>query len=131
MHYSSSMTLGDLEKRVMDVFWQDGTVAALAVRDVLDRVNTSTKTTYAYNTILTVVTHLFEKKMLERTSLGKAFAYTARISKEEHVGRTSDELFLNMQKEYGALAVAHFARCLEQVDPKILEEAKRIIAEEN
>lgn len=125
------MTLGDLEKQVMEVFWAKEMTPPLAVRDVLDRINSATKTTYAYNTILTVVTHLFEKKMLERKSIGKAFAYTAALSKQAYVARTSDELFLNMQHEYGALAVAHFARCLEKVDPKLLEEAKRLIAQDN
>lgn len=125
------MTLGDLEKQVMEVFWTEDNASPLAVRDILDRVNSATKTTYAYNTILTVMTHLFEKKMLGRKSIGKAFAYTAVLSKQEYVARASNELFLQMQNEYGALAVAHFARCVEKIDPKLLEEAKRLIAQDS
>lgn len=123
------MTLGELEKRVMEVFWTTNTNAQLSVRDVLDAINSSNSTQYAYNTILTVITHLFEKKMLQRTPAGKAFTYTSICSKADFVAQTSTTLFSQMEKEYGALAVAHFVRYMEHVDPKILEEARKLIDE--
>ncbi|MCW1930052.1 MAG: BlaI/MecI/CopY family transcriptional regulator [Candidatus Kerfeldbacteria bacterium] len=124
------MTLGELEKRVMDIFWSAQSNASLSVRDVLDSINRESSDAYAYNTILTVITHLFEKKMLKRQPAGKAFTYTAACSKTDFVARTSSNLFSQMEKEYGALAVAHFVRYMENVDPKILEEARRLIEKE-
>lgn len=125
------MTLGDLEKKVMNVFWSSTTQQheLLSVRDVLERINRVTRAQYAYNTILTVVTHLFEKKLLKRATAGKAFVYSAAYSKTDFVQKTSTHVFAEMEKEYGALAVAHFVRYMENVDPKILEEARKLIAE--
>lgn len=121
------MNLGELEKRVMAVFWNSGESRPLSVREALERVNTTQRSSYAYNTILTVITHLFEKKLLKRRSSGKAFVYFPTCSKNDFIARTSSSLFSQMEKEYGALAVAHFVRYMDTVDPKILEEARKLI----
>jgi predicted transcriptional regulator len=72
--------LGELERAVMDVLWTAAprplsgreVVAALADRDL------------AYTTVLTVLTRLEKKRVVRRDSSGRAHAYSAAASREEH-----------------------------------------------
>lgn len=69
--------LGSLEARVMDVLWD--TTEALTVRDILQRLPDQ----LAYTTILTVVSHLFEKQWVERIMHRRAYLYRPAQTRAE------------------------------------------------
>lgn len=73
--------LGTLETRVMDVLWDSD--RALSVRDVVTQLPGD----YAYTTILTVVTHLYEKDWVSRERLGRAYLYRPAQSRAEATSR--------------------------------------------
>lgn len=114
------MHLGELEKKVMDVIWafHDDT---FTVRDIADRVDGD----YAYNTILTVMTHLYEKKLLKRRKKGRSCEYSVQVDRSAFVKRSSKALFDRMRNEFGHLAIAHFADLVDDIDPAVLREAKK------
>ena len=72
--------LGDLERAIMDVLWaQTGPRTAKAVCDALgDR-------TLAVTTVLTVLSRLERKGMVERRRDDRAHTYTATASRADHV----------------------------------------------
>lgn len=68
--------LGTLERDVMDVLWAR---ADLSVRDVQDQLNRP----IAYTTVMTTLDRLFKKGLLERRQVGRAFLYSASLSRTE------------------------------------------------
>lgn len=119
------MKLGELEKKVMEYAWARCASNDFVVRDIVDGLSTHHNQSYAYNTILTVITHLFDKGLLKRTEQGKTFSYSIRLSKEQFVARASRAVFNEMKKEYGTLAIAHFAQMIDEIDPKLLAAAEK------
>ncbi len=120
----NTVNLGALEQTIMHYLWEHNGGAALTVRDVLAGINAETTPGYAYNTILTVMTHLYDKGLLRRTKHGKVCLYSVAMSKDQFVAHTSRSFFNRMRKEYGSLALAHFASLLDTVDPRLLKKAQ-------
>ncbi|MBI2410972.1 MAG: BlaI/MecI/CopY family transcriptional regulator [Candidatus Kerfeldbacteria bacterium] len=121
------MKLGDLEKKVMNTIWNDLGGQSFSVRDIMDLLNYTAPKQYAYNTILTVITHLYQKDLLRREKSGKTFTYNAKLSRELFVAKASRAVFDQMRRDYGNLAIAHFAHIVEDIDPALLAEAQKEI----
>lgn len=117
------MKLGELEKDTMQIVWNTFPNTSFTVRDIVSTFAVQ-KRHYAYNTVLTVITHLFEKRLLRRKKDGKTFLYTAAMSQEVFLEKTSREFVKNMQKDFGDIAVAYFANVIEDIDPSVLKRAK-------
>ena len=66
--------LGTLERDVMDVLWAR---ADLSVRDVQLHLNRP----IAYTTVMTTLDRLFKKGLLERRQAGRAFLYSAALTR--------------------------------------------------
>jgi predicted transcriptional regulator len=118
------MSLGTLEQLVMDHIWKHYTDEPFTVRQVADTLTKECGTPYAYNTILTVMTHLFKKELLLRRKIGKTCVYRIAMTKNEFVATVSKQVFTNLKKQYGPLAIGHFANLLEKIDTKTLKSAR-------
>lgn len=69
--------LGDLERRVMDVVWDQQT--EVSVREVQATLGQP----LAYTTLMTTLDRLFKKGFLDRRKAGRAFVYGSRISRAQ------------------------------------------------
>lgn len=67
---------GTLERDVMNVLWTEGD---LAVRDVQARLARP----IAYTTVMTTLDRLFKKDVLVRRPSGRAFRYSAALTREK------------------------------------------------
>ena len=74
---------GDLEAVVMDHLWSR--TGSATVREILDELPVQRR--LAYNTVLTVVDHLFKKGWLRREPAGRAFRYAPVVSRDEYGAR--------------------------------------------
>ncbi|MFD7847148.1 BlaI/MecI/CopY family transcriptional regulator [Nocardia sp. NPDC004340] len=72
--------LGALESRVMAVLWDSS--EALSVHDVVDRLSDDQRVP-AYTTVLTVLTHLWEKQWLLREKVGRSYRYRPSRTRAE------------------------------------------------
>ncbi len=72
----SSRTLGDLEKSAMEQVWARG---ECTVRDLHESFGER----LAYTTLMTTLDRLHKKGLLDRRREGKAYVYSARLSREE------------------------------------------------
>ena len=72
---------GDLEAAIMDVVW--AAQAPLRVREVAVQLNRERP--LAFNTVQTVMEHLYHKGWLDRRKTGRAYLYTAVRSREDYV----------------------------------------------
>lgn len=125
-----AMKLGQLEQKTINHIWSQYPEGSFTVRDIVDDLH-NTGDEYAYNTILTVMTHLHRKKLLNRRKEGKTCTYTVRLTRNEFIAKTSQDFFKRMSTQYGSVAIAHFANLVEELDPKLLEQARRELEQAN
>ncbi len=78
MARKTSQTLTEGEQRIMNILWSDG---SLSVRQVCDILNEDKKV--AYTTVQTVLNVLERKKYVESVKDGKAYIYSAIVTKRD------------------------------------------------
>ena len=98
--------LGDLEAAVMDVMWRRKTPAT--VRDVLEQLNKRRQ--LAYTTVMTVMDNLFNKGLLARTMVGRAWLYEPVLTRAEYTA----QIMRNVLGSAGdrSAAMAHFVAAM-------------------
>jgi Predicted transcriptional regulator len=79
---------GELEAAIMDALWTAD--RALAVREIRETMNY--RRDVAYTTVMTVANILFNKGVLHREKVGRAWRYRPRESREEHTARVMSEV---------------------------------------
>jgi predicted transcriptional regulator len=87
-----ALTLGELEKGVMERIWTRG---ECTVRDVHSDFNGR----LAYTTLMTTVDRLHKKGMLHREKQGKAFLYRPALSRDDLDRKVAQELIGVMVQE--------------------------------
>ena len=80
-----SRGLGEREREVMSVVWQEGSVSVL---HVAQRLSTS----LAYTTVMTTLDRLYKKGLLLREKRNRAFVYSAAITLGEIEGQRAANL---------------------------------------
>lgn len=108
--------LGGLERAVMDAVWD--APKPLTGRQVADQL---TSRGLAYTTVLTVLTRLERKGLLERDTTARAHTYTG-------IGSRSDHVAVLMQQALGEAAdrqaaLQHFARSMSPAEAAALRRA--------
>ncbi|HEX9437219.1 MAG TPA: BlaI/MecI/CopY family transcriptional regulator [Candidatus Limnocylindria bacterium] len=108
---SDEKFLGPLEAAVMERLWKRGTAT---VRDVVEDLGRTRA--LAYTTVMTIMTRLHTKGLLERSRDGKTYVYRPACSREEHRERLSRDLVRGLVDEFGEVALAQFVAELDGVD---------------
>ena len=70
--------LGKLESTVMDILWSSA--GPLTVRDVLEKM--PAQRVLAYTTVMTVLSNLHRKAMVDREPAGKAYSYRPALTRQ-------------------------------------------------
>lgn len=83
------LRLHDLEATIMDVVWGKQ-LSSFAVGDVLAILEKQRD--IAYTTVMTTVTRLYEKGILDRERDGKRYLYSPKLSREEFLQSTAREV---------------------------------------
>ena len=118
--------LGDLEADVMECVW-GAAPAAVTARDVEDALGDLRGVQYI--TLVTVLNNLWKKKLLKRKRFGRAFAYQAKIEREEYLRQISRDVFAGIVDLGPELAVSSFVDVLADMGPKEIERLKKKLAE--
>lgn len=118
--------LHELEQEVMDEVWRLGQTP---VRDVLDALNARSDKPRAYTTIMTIMTRLHDKGLLDRTRVGKSHVYEPTMSSDEYADARASAQVEALVDEWGEVALVHFAKEMSRLDPKrrrqVAQRAKR------
>jgi predicted transcriptional regulator len=104
--------LGALEAEVMSLIWERG--EWVSVNDLRPVLRGRTR---AYTTVMTIVTRLCDKGLLERRRQGRGFVYRPILSKEELAARTLHDVLASSDDPHAVLA--HFVKDL-QASPELL-----------
>jgi predicted transcriptional regulator len=92
--------MGELEAAVMDVVWDGGGwLTPGEVHAALER-----RPELAYTTVMTILVRLWQKGRLERERDGRAYAYKAMQTREEHAAARMGEVLVAAGDRPKALA---------------------------
>jgi predicted transcriptional regulator len=117
--------LHELESEVMEEVWARGEAT---VRDVQESLNARAEKIRAYTTLLTVMTRLGSKGLLVRRRAGRLDIYTPALSRDAYLEARAEAEVSAIVEDFGDLALAHFARHMERLDPERLERLRRLAA---
>lgn len=99
----NSASLGPLEKEVMEIVWQKKSVS---VKDVATELSSTHN--LAYTTVLTILSRLWKKGLLDRTKTGKSFVYQPKRNKKQTVQSLIRSTLHAMIDRYGDEAITAF-----------------------
>ena len=105
----------------MDVLWQ--TAVPLNVREVLGELNVGRSQALAYTTVMTVLSRLADKGVLERSRDGRGYRYRALVPDAAGVA------VREVVRDFGAAAVAQFVD-EARADPKLLRRLRKLLEDE-
>ncbi|MGI8947782.1 MAG: BlaI/MecI/CopY family transcriptional regulator [Ornithinimicrobium sp.] len=113
--------LGDLERAVMDVLWQQG--PELTVRQVHEVLR---ERDLAYTTVMTVLDRLAKKDLVTRARDGRAWRYAAAASCEELTAASMRTGMESLATDDRRAALLHF---LGDSSPDELADLREALAE--
>jgi predicted transcriptional regulator len=96
------LRLHELEAEIMDVVWAKR-LSAFAVSEVVAVLEK--RRNIAYTTVMTTLTRLHEKGLLERVRDGKRYLYSPKVSREEFLESTAREVLAGAVGEHQVLAL--------------------------
>ena len=109
---------GELENQVLEVVW--AATGPVTPRDVHTSMGDARK--LAYTTVMTILVRLWHKGLLDREAAGRAFAYRARVSREERAATRMGELLASAGDR--SVALTHF---LDSLPPAQVDELRRAL----
>ena len=119
---SASRQLGPLEQRLLDWLWArgSGTVRELVEGDCQD---------LAYTTVMTTLHRLFKKGLLTRVEEGRAFRYSARVSREEMHREAAGHAFRQLldASPASALPLSFLVEILGERDEQLLDDLRKLV----
>ena len=99
---------GALEREVMAILWAEGN---LAVRDVQARLLRPA----AYTTVMTTLDRLFKKGVLSREQSGRAFLYSATVTREELQASIASRVITGVLQGRGEAALPLLSNLVDTV----------------
>lgn len=116
--------LGHLEAAVMEIMWRQGEASVRDVYEVLLR-----EREIAYTTVMTIMSRLADKNILQKEKKGLAYVYRPACSRDDFARSVVTEVIDGLLEDYAEVAFSHFVnRMCEEDEIKILE-LERIIQE--
>ena len=117
--------LGDLEADVMEAIWALGRAT---VHDVHAHLAAADRA-LAYTTVMTVMSRLADKGLLERRKDGAAYVYTPVVSEEEFTRRTIGTVLSELLDDFTAPAMSQFVEFVGEQDDAAIEALAKAIEE--
>ncbi len=115
--------LGALEAKVMGAVWN--ATDALCVEDV--RTELAKGKPVAYTTVMTTLDRLYKKGFLDRKRQGKAYYYTARVTRSELGTNVTKQVIDGLLTTFAEPAISYFVEALGDSDPSNLDSLAELI----
>jgi predicted transcriptional regulator len=114
--------LGPLETEIMQILWQDERSTVKKVHRKL-----SQHREIAYTTVMTTMSRLSEKGVLNRQREGLAYVYTPAISEDDFVSLVVRQVLDGLLDDYSDTAVDYMVDYLARNNPAELRRLQRAI----
>jgi predicted transcriptional regulator len=115
--------LHELEALVMEEVWRR---EPATVRDVMEALNQDAPKPRAYTTVMTIMDRLHTKGLLDRRSERNTYIYKPRLSRDEYANARAQTEVDALVREWGDVALVHFAKQMGTLDPKRREQLRRL-----
>lgn len=115
-----------LESEVMEELWAR---SEATVREVQEALNARAEKVRAYTTLLTVMTRLDGKGLLVRRRAGRLDVYSPALSRDAYLQARAEAEVQALVEDFGDLALAHFARHVDQLDAERLDKLRKLAGE--
>ena len=109
--------LGKLEAAVMDILWSSDD--SLTVREVLEKL--PPQRNLAYTTVMTVLSNLHRKAMVERAAAGRAYSYRPTLTRQGAAAASLREILDASEDPQSVLL--HFAETASEEESTVLRDA--------
>lgn len=116
--------LHELEREIMEELW--GRESA-TVREIHDALNARSGTARAYTTVMTVMSRLAAKGIVTRRRQGRCDVYAAGMTRDAWVRARAAVDVDELLEDFGDVALAHFARHLDGLDPARREALRKLV----
>ncbi|MBO1510639.1 BlaI/MecI/CopY family transcriptional regulator [Metabacillus bambusae] len=113
---------GPLEAKIMDILWEGSEKSIKEVQQQLEKEKATN-----FNTVMTVMNRLVEKKILEKRAEGRTSLFKPVKTKDEFIEEQSKKLTDNLLDEFGGLVVNHMLDSLKEVDQTLLDRLEQKI----
>ncbi len=100
----------------MRIVWRLGEAT---VADVVEALPSTHGRRHAYTTIMTIMSRLHERGVLERTRAGRRYVYHAAADEAALLDRLSEKAVDDLLARYGTSALRHFSQRLDDLDPAL------------
>ncbi len=117
--------LGSLESEIMEVAWASD--CEVSVRDVLEALKDDRE--LAYTTVMTIMSRLADKKILEKRKEKNAFLFKPTISRDEFTGQVVGGLIDDLLNDFSEATMSYFVRRVGEKDRSVLEKLEHVISE--
>lgn len=114
--------LGHLEADVMEIIWGQGKVS---VRDVYEQLKLDRE--IAYTTVMTIMSRLADKKLLQKEKAGNAYLYSPVVSRDDFTKSMVREVLDGLMEDYADVAFAHFINKIDKEDDNKISELEELI----
>lgn len=114
--------LGPLETEIMRLLWQDKRSTVKKVHRKL-----SQQRDIAYTTVMTTMSRLSEKGVLNRQREGLAYVYTPAISEDDFVAMVVRQVLDGLLDDYSNLAVDYMVDYLARNSPQELKRLREVV----
>ncbi|OAN43190.1 CopY family transcriptional regulator [Chloroflexus islandicus] len=116
--------LGPLETEIMQILWQEGSSTVKKVHRKLAQ-----QRDIAYTTVMTTMSRLADKGVLNRERDGLAYVYTPVISEDEFVNLVVRQVLDGLLDDYSDTAISYMVDYLAHNNPSELRRLQREIAQ--
>jgi predicted transcriptional regulator len=83
----------------------------------------------AYTTVMTVMSRLADKGLLQKVKQGNAYLYRPISSREEFTQSTVKRVISELLEDFTAPVISQFVDSVDEEDPERMEELARLIEE--
>ena len=117
-----SKVLGFLEAEIMDVVWREKRVTVRETREALKK-----KKAYSFNTVMTVMNRLVEKKLLVKKEAGGAFVYAPAVGREAFVHDVTRSIVSAIVRDGALFQISAFVEAVKECSEEDKEALRRMI----
>ena len=114
---------GELEYAVLSAVWDSGTASAPEIH-----ASVGAPRDLAYTTIAKVLDRLYAKGLVSRRRVGKAFVYTAKVSRERIERARAGDTLRRLLGPTPRPAIATLVDAIEAIDPELIDELLRQVS---
>ncbi len=114
--------MGGREAEIMEIVWRNDPVSVAQVHEQLVR-----REKVAYTTIMTIMSRMAHKGLLNRIRSGNAYVYSPAISREDFHRRVVEGVVDSLVESFAQPAISYFVERLAQQDEAVLAELERLI----